>query len=137
MNIKQRPSVGRRRFRSSCVADQAESLVQELRAVLRRLALIVELSKETAMTTRIFALAAGLTFLAMPLVTQAQGIVRGAQQGVAVGGSAGNRAAGPVGTAVGATVGGVAGGVAGGVNGALGIQPASYHHHRYHHHYRH
>jgi hypothetical protein len=40
------------------------------------------------MTTRFLALAAGLTFLAMPVVAQAQGIVRGAQQGAAVGGSA-------------------------------------------------
>ena len=95
--------------------------------------------KERAVTTRFLTLAAGLTFLAMPLVAQAQGVVRGAQQGATVGGSAGGRAAGPVGTAVGATVGGVAGGVAGGVNGALGIQPAGYHHHyhHYHHHYHH
>ena len=95
-----------------------------------------DFSKERAVTTRVLTLAAGLTFLAMPLVAQAQGVVRGTQEGAAVGGSAGNRAAGPVGSVVGAAVGGVAGGVAGGVNGALGIQPAAYHHRHHYRHYR-
>jgi LTXXQ motif family protein len=51
--------------------------------------------------------------LSLPLVAQAQGIVRGAEEGAA----AGNRAAGPVGGAIGAGV----GGIVGGVEGVLGI----------------
>lgn len=51
--------------------------------------------------------------LAMPLLAQAQGIVRGAEEGA----TAGNRAAGPVGGAVGAGI----GGIVGGVEGVLGI----------------
>lgn len=58
-----------------------------------------------------------LATLAMPLMAQAQGIIRGAEEGAA----AGNRAAGPVGGAVGGVVGGVGGGVVGGVKGILGI----------------
>jgi hypothetical protein len=55
--------------------------------------------------------------LSLPLLAQAQGIVRGAQEGAAEG----NRAAGPVGGAVGAGLGGVVGGVEGGLEGVLGI----------------
>jgi hypothetical protein len=51
--------------------------------------------------------------LSLPMVAQAQGIVRGAEEGAA----AGNRAAGPVGGAVGAGL----GGIVGGVEGVLGI----------------
>jgi gas vesicle protein len=59
-------------------------------------------------------MAAGIAaVLSLPLVAQAQGIVRGAEEGAA----AGNRAAGPVGGAVGGAV----GGVVGGVEGVLGI----------------
>jgi gas vesicle protein len=55
--------------------------------------------------------------LSLPLVAQAQGIVRGAQEGAAEG----NRAAGPVGGAVGGAV----GGIVGGVEGVLGIPQRS------------
>ncbi|MDR3484461.1 MAG: Spy/CpxP family protein refolding chaperone [Bradyrhizobium sp.] len=51
--------------------------------------------------------------LSLPLVAEAQGVVRGAEQGAAEG----NRAAGPVGGAVGGAV----GGIVGGVEGVLGI----------------
>src|ERR1035438_9353906 len=65
-----------------------------------------------------FVMAAGFAaVLSLPLVAQAQGIVRGAEEGTA----AGNRAAGPVGGAVGGAVGGVVGGVEGGIKGILGI----------------
>jgi hypothetical protein len=65
-----------------------------------------------------FVMAAGIAaILSLPLVAQAQGIVRGAEEGAA----AGNRAAGPVGGAVGAGVGGVVGGIEGGIEGVLGI----------------
>ncbi len=57
--------------------------------------------------------AAVLSLPSLPLLAQAQGIVRGAQEGAAEG----NRAAGPVGGAVGGAV----GGVVGGVEGVLGI----------------
>ena len=63
-------------------------------------------------------MAAGIAaVLSLPLVAQAQGIVRGAEEGAAEG----NRAAGPVGGAVGGAVGGVVGGVEGGLEGVLGI----------------
>jgi gas vesicle protein len=55
--------------------------------------------------------------LSLPVVAQAQGIVRGAQEGAAEG----NRAAGPVGSAVGGAV----GGIVGGVEGVLGIPQRS------------
>jgi hypothetical protein len=55
--------------------------------------------------------------LSLPLVAQAQGIVRGAEEGAAEG----NRAAGPVGGAVGGAV----GSIVGGVEGALGIPQRS------------
>jgi hypothetical protein len=61
-----------------------------------------------------FIMAAGIAaVLSLPLVAQAQGIVRGAEEGAAEG----NRAAGPVGGAVGGAV----GGIVGGVEGVLGI----------------
>jgi hypothetical protein len=61
-----------------------------------------------------FVMAAGIAaVLSLPVVAQAQGIVRGAEEGAAEG----NRAAGPVGGAVGGAV----GGVVGGVEGVLGI----------------
>jgi gas vesicle protein len=61
-----------------------------------------------------FMMAAGIAaVLSLPLVAQAQGIIRGAEQGAAEG----NRAAGPVGGAVGGAV----GGIVGGVEGVLGI----------------
>ena len=63
-------------------------------------------------------MAAGIAaVLSLPLVAQAQGIVRGAEEGA----TEGNRAAGPVGGAVGGAVGGVVGGVEGGLEGVLGI----------------
>jgi len=63
-------------------------------------------------------IAAGVAaVLSLPLMAQAQGIVRGAQEGAAEG----NRAAGPVGGAVGAGLGGVVGGIEGGLEGVLGI----------------
>jgi gas vesicle protein len=55
------------------------------------------------------------TAISLPLLAQAQGIVRGAEEGA----TAGNRAAGPVGGAVGAGI----GGIVGGVEGVLGIPP--------------
>jgi hypothetical protein len=61
-----------------------------------------------------FVMAAGIAaVLSLPVVAQAQGVVRGAEEGAAEG----NRAAGPVGGAVGGAV----GGVVGGVEGVLGI----------------
>jgi gas vesicle protein len=61
-----------------------------------------------------FIMAAGIAaVLSLPLVAQAQGVVRGAEEGAAEG----NRAAGPVGRAVGGAV----GGIVGGVEGVLGI----------------
>jgi gas vesicle protein len=57
--------------------------------------------------------AAVAAVLSLPLVAQAQGIVRGAEEGAA----AGNRAAGPVGGAIGTGV----GAIVGGVEGVLGI----------------
>jgi hypothetical protein len=54
-----------------------------------------------------------LSTLALPVVAQAQGTVRGAQEGAAVG----NRDAGPVG----AVVGGAVGAVTGTIGGILGI----------------
>ena len=63
-------------------------------------------------------IAAGIAaVLSLPLVAQAQGIVRGAQEGAAEG----NRDAGPVGGAVGGAV----GGIVGGVEGVLGIPQRS------------
>ena len=62
-----------------------------------------------------------LTVLTMPIVAQAQGVVRGAQEGASEGTRTGNKAAGPVGGAVGGVVGGTVGGVTGGVKGALGV----------------
>lgn len=83
------------------------------------------------MKTRLIVAAGVLAILSMPLVAQAQGIVRGGERGAAEGG----RVAGPVGAAVGGVVGGVTGGVVGGVEGVLGVP--GHRHHRYsrrHHH---
>jgi hypothetical protein len=55
-----------------------------------------------------------LATLALPMVAQAQGTVRGAQEGAAEG----NRAAGPLGAVVGGTV----GAVTGTVGGILGVE---------------
>lgn len=80
------------------------------------------------MKTRWILAAGVLVVFSMPLIAQAQGIVRGGERGAAEGG----RAAGPVGAAVGGVVGGVTGGVVGGARGVLGI-----HGHRHHGYYRH
>ena len=72
------------------------------------------------MKTRWILAAGVLVVFSMPLIAQAQGIVRGGERGAAEGG----RAAGPVGAAV--------GGVVGGARGVLGI-----HGHRHHGYYRH
>ncbi len=83
------------------------------------------------MKTRLIVAASVLVILSMPLVAQAQGIVRGGERGAAEGG----RAAGPVGAAVGGVVGGVTGGVVGGARGVLGV--GGYRHRgHYHHHHR-
>ena len=65
------------------------------------------------MRLHIMMAAAVAAVLSLPLVAQAQGIVRGAEEGAA----AGNRAAGPVGGAIGTGV----GAIVGGVEGVLGI----------------
>jgi len=62
-------------------------------------------------------LALAFTLLTVPQASQAQGIVRGAQQGA----YDGNRVAGPIGGAVGAAVGAGVGGAVGAVDGILGI----------------
>lgn len=61
--------------------------------------------------------ALAVALLAIPSVSHAQGIVRGAQEGAYEGG----RAAGPVGAAVGGAVGAGVGGAVGAVDGILGI----------------
>ncbi len=70
-------------------------------------------------------------FLSFPIISQAQGLVGGAEEGA----HAGDRAAGPVG----AVVGGAIGAGVGTVNGALGIRPGYYRHHHcyWRHGYRH
>ena len=65
-----------------------------------------------------------LALLALPHVSHAQGIVRGAQEGS----YEGNRIAGPVGGAVGGVVGAGVGGAVGAVEGALGIPHRHYRH---------
>ena len=73
----------------------------------------------------LFAAAALLLALpALPHVSHAQGIVRGAQEGS----YEGNRIAGPVGGAVGGVVGAGVGGAVGAVEGALGIPHRHYRH---------
>ena len=62
-------------------------------------------------------LALALALLSVPQPSQAQGIVRGAQQGA----YDGNRVAGPIGGAVGTVVGAGVGGAVGAVDGLLGI----------------
>ena len=73
------------------------------------------------MKTRWIVAAGVLAVFSMPLVAQAQGIVRGGERGAAEGG----RAAGPVGAAVGGVVGGMAGGVVGGARCAGNTRPSS------------
>lgn len=85
----------------------------------------------------LMALGFAVSLLALPAVSHAQGIVRGAQEGA----QAGDRAAGPVGGAVGTVVGGVGGGVVGGVKGVLGVPQRTAvrpyrHSRRYRHHRR-
>jgi hypothetical protein len=60
---------------------------------------------------------ATVTFLAVPTLTNAQGVISGAQQGANQGARQGNKAAGPVG----GVVGGAVGTATGAVQGALGI----------------
>ena len=72
------------------------------------------------MPSKIGLLAVAAMF-ALPVVAQAQGVVRGSQRGAAEGGAA----AGPVG----AVVGGVVGGVTGGVAGLLGVNDYPRFHH--------
>ncbi|WP_440641962.1 hypothetical protein ACSHT2_13325 [Bradyrhizobium sp. PUT101] len=65
-----------------------------------------------------------LALLALPQVSHAQGIVRGAQEGS----YEGNRIGGPVGGAVGGVVGAGVGGAVGAVEGVLGIPHRHYRH---------
>jgi hypothetical protein len=66
---------------------------------------------------------AALALLAIPHISHAQGIVRGAQEGS----YEGNRVAGPVGGVVGGAVGAGVGGAVGAVEGVFGLP-----HHRWH-----
>jgi hypothetical protein len=68
-----------------------------------------------------FFVAGVLAVLAMPVVSHAQGVIRGAEEGAKKGSKEGDKAAGPVGGAVGGVVGGTVGGIEGGVKGVLGI----------------
>ncbi len=61
--------------------------------------------------------ALAVTLLAIPQITYAQGIVRGAQQGA----YEGDRVAGPIGGLAGEVVGAGVGGAVGAVDGALGV----------------
>ncbi|MCX7307721.1 MAG: hypothetical protein NTZ72_07150 [Afipia sp.] len=82
-------------------------------------------------TKRRFALiAAALAFLAIPAVSQAQGVFNGMAGGAAEGSYRGSRAAGPVGGVVGGAVGAGVGGAVGAVNGVLGVSPSYHRHHR-------
>ncbi len=77
-----------------------------------------------------FVIAAGLfAALSFPAISQAQGLVGGAEEGA----HAGNRAAGPIG----AVVGGAVGAGVGTVNGALGNPIRPYRHCYWRHGYRH
>ena len=67
------------------------------------------------------ALAFALALVAIPHLTHAQGVVRGAQEGAYEGSYDGGRVAGPVGSAVGGAVGAGVGGAVGAVDGILGI----------------
>ncbi len=66
------------------------------------------------MQTKLLVAMMTLAVLAVPVVAQAQGTLRGAQEGAAQG----DRAAGPIGAVVGGTV----GAVAGTVGGILGVE---------------
>jgi hypothetical protein len=70
---------------------------------------------------KIVLLVNALVLLTIPVVADAQGIVRGAREGA----SEGNRDAGPLGGVVGGAVGGAVGGIEGGVKGILGIPQSS------------
>ena len=66
-----------------------------------------------------------LSLAAIAPASQAQGIIRGAQQGA----YEGNRVAGPVGGVVGGAVGAGVGGAVGAVEGVLGVPHRTYRHH--------
>ncbi|MGO9356778.1 MAG: Spy/CpxP family protein refolding chaperone [Xanthobacteraceae bacterium] len=70
---------------------------------------------------KLILLASALALITIPVVANAQGIVRGAREGA----SEGNRDAGPLGGVVGGAVGGAVGGIEGGVKGILGIPQSS------------
>ena len=77
-------------------------------------------------------LALAIALFAIPAVSHAQGIVRGAQEGSYEGG----RVAGPVGATVGGAIGAGVGGAVGAVDGILGI-PYTRHCHGYYNRYGH
>jgi gas vesicle protein len=70
---------------------------------------------------KVILLASALALLTLPVIANAQGIVRGAREGA----REGNRDAGPLGGVVGGAVGGAVGGIEGGVKGILGIPQSS------------
>ena len=74
-----------------------------------------------------------LALLAIPGLSHAQGIVRGAQEGS----YEGNRIAGPVGGVVGGAVGAGVGGAMGAVKGVFGISDRGYRCHGYYNRYGH
>jgi hypothetical protein len=67
-----------------------------------------------------FLVAATLALMAVPSLTNAQGVIGGAQQGANQGARQGSKAAGPVGGVVGGAVGGTVGAVSGGAQSVLG-----------------
>jgi hypothetical protein len=67
-----------------------------------------------------FLVAATVAFLAVPTLTNAQGVIGGAQQGANQGAKQGSKAAGPIGGVVGGAVGGTVGAVSGGAQSVLG-----------------
>lgn len=75
----------------------------------------------------VIGLALTLGIAAIPMMAQAQGIGRGAEEGA----TRGKRAAGPVGGVVGGVVGGAVGGAVGGVKGVLGIPQDTHYNHHY------
>jgi hypothetical protein len=74
-----------------------------------------------------------LALLAIPGISHAQGIVRGAREGS----YEGNRIAGPVGGVVGGAVGAGVGGAMGAVKGVFGISDRGYRCHGYYNRYGH
>ena len=86
------------------------------RAKIKAVAYPLEMPRRFWLAASVLALAL-LALLAIPAVSHAQGIVRGAQEGSYEGG----RVAGPVGAAVGGAVGAGVGGAVGAVDGVLGI----------------